>query len=381
MTRTALILGGGIMGLSAARTLAGQGWQVTLVDQDTIPNPRGSSHDQHRLIRHAYGAERGYMTMVNHAFAAWDRLWAELGACLYVPTGVLAMAEAPKGHGTGWLAASRAELRAAGHKVHDLAPESLPVRLPMLSAVGLADAFLTAPGGVLLADRILAGLVRLCAAQGTRFRQGIVRAVDPDHARATLADGTTLAADLLVVAAGPWLPRLLPAQPVRASRQVIVMLEAPAPLRAAWAAAPMLLDLAEEGGFYAVPPVAGTTLKLGDHRFAPSGDAEDPRAASPAEAEAILAVARRRLPGLDQYRLLEARACYYDVTADERFILTPLGTQAWVMGGFSGHGFKFGPLLGEALARAVADPTLATVFPAWAAGLAPPPPGLLPFGV
>jgi sarcosine oxidase subunit beta len=376
MTRTALVLGGGIMGLSAARALAGQGWQVTLLDQDAIPNPRGSSHDQHRLIRHAYGAERGYMAMVDQAFAAWDQLWAELGACHYVPTGVLAMAET----GGGWLAASRAALRGAGYVVEDLAPALLPARLPMLAASGLADAFQTAPGGVLLADRILAGLARLCRQQGVGFRQARVAVVDPEYGRATLEDGTSLAADLLVVAAGPWLPRLLSAQQVTASRQVIVMLEPPPALRAAWAAAPMLLDLAEDGGFYAVPPVAGTSLKLGDHRFSCSGDAEDPRAASPAEAEAILALARRRLPGLDQYRVLEARACYYDVSAEERFILAPLGARGWVMGGFSGHGFKFGPLLGQALGSAVADPALAALLPAWAAGLAPPTPGLLPSG-
>ena len=374
--QTALVLGGGIMGLSAARALVAQGWQVTLLDQDKLPNPRGSSHDQHRLIRHAYGAELGYMAMVDQAFAAWDRLWAELGARHYVPTGVLAMAEAPG----GWLAASRGALLGAGHAVQDLAPAELPTRLPMLASTGLTDAFLTAPGGVLLADRILAGLLRLCTAQGVQFRRGHATTVDPEHARASLADGTTLAADLLVMAAGPWLPRLLPAQPVRASRQVIVMLEPPAALRPAWEAAPMMLDLAEDGGFYAVPPVAGTTLKLGDHRFAPAGDAEEPRAATTAEAEEILALARRRLPGLDRYRLLEARACHYDVSPDERFILAPLAARAWVMGGFSGHGFKFGPLLGEALAAAVADPALATLLPAWAAGLAPPPPGLLPSG-
>jgi glycine/D-amino acid oxidase-like deaminating enzyme len=126
-----------------------------------------------------------------------------------------------------------------------------------------------------------------------------------------------------------------------------------------------------------VPPVAGTSLKIGDHRFAMTGDPDDPRETSAAEAEAILALARRRLPGLAQYRVLGARACYYDVAAEERFILAPLGARGWVMSGFSGHGFKFGPLLGQALARAVADPALAAALPAWAAGLAPPPPGLL----
>ena len=371
--RTALVVGGGVMGLSAAWALAGQGWQVTLLEQDELPNPRASSFDQHRLIRHAYGAEAGYMAMVDPAFAAWGQLWAELGETLLVPTGVLAMSTAPG----GWLGASRAALRAAGHAVEDLAPAQLPARLPMLAAEGLADAFFTAPGGVLLADRILAGLVRLCAARGVAFRRAQVAAVAPEQARVTLAGGTTLAADLLVVAAGVWLGRLLPAQPVTPSRQVVVLLEPPAGLRAAWQAAPMLLDLAGDGGFYAVPPVAGTSLKIGDHRFALTGDADDPRAASPAEAEAILALARHRLPGLDRYRVLEARACYYDVAAGERFILAPLGPRAWVMSGFSGHGFKFAPLLGQALAKAADNPTLAAALPAWAAGMAPPPPGLL----
>lgn len=363
--RTALVIGAGIMGLSAAHALARAGWRVRVLDQDEVPNPRGASHDQHRLIRHAYGAERGYLAMVDAAFAAWGRLWAELGAAHYVPTGVLATAE----RRGGWLAASRAALTAHGLPPEDLAPAALPARFPMLAATGLAAAFHSAPGGVLLADRILAALHTRCLALGVGFERRQLRALDPARPEA----------DLMVVAAGAWVGRLSLglADRVAPSRQVVVYLEPPPELRAAWAAAPMLLDLAEEGGFYAVPPVAGTALKLGNHRFSLRGDAEDTRVALPAEAEAILALARRRLPGLERYRVLEARACYYAVAAGERFILRPLGPRAWVMAGFSGHGFKFGPLLGQALARAVADPALAAGLPAWAAGLAPAPEGLL----
>jgi peptidoglycan/xylan/chitin deacetylase (PgdA/CDA1 family) len=57
----------------------------------------------------------------------------------------------------------------------------------------------------------------------------------------------------------------------------------------------MLLDLAEDGGFYAVPPVAGTPLKIGDHRFAPTADPDGPREASDAERDAILDLARHRI--------------------------------------------------------------------------------------
>jgi glycine/D-amino acid oxidase-like deaminating enzyme len=131
-------------------------------------------------------------------------------------------------------------------------------------------------------------------------------------------------------------------------------------------------------GFYAVPPVAGTPLKIGDHRFSLTGDPEaDAREATAAEREGVLEFARRRLRGLAGYRVLGARACYYDVEPEERFVLEPLGARAFVMSGFSGHGFKFGALLGLALARAAGDPTLARGLPGWAAGRAPPPPGLL----
>lgn len=349
----ALVLGAGIMGLSAAWGLCRAGWSVTVVEQDDCPNPRGASVDDHRLIRHAYGAERGYMRMVDAAYAAWDRLWADLGETLHVPTGVLALGGEGGGEsGPGWLAESRAALAADGHAFTDLDPAALERRFPMLSAAGVGEAFHMAPGGVLLARRIVAALAAHLAGRGVAFRRARARSADPERATLALEDGTTLGGDLLVVAAGPWAPRFLPglAARVTPSRQVVVYLEPPPEHRAAWAAAPMLLDLSERGGFYAVPPVAGTALKIGDHRFSRQGDADDPREASAAEAEAILALARPRLRGAAGYRVLGARACYYDVEPEERFLLEPVGPRALVMSGFSGHGFKFGPLLGLAVA-------------------------------
>ncbi len=376
--RSALILGGGIMGLSAAWALARAGWAVRLLDQDPLPNPRSASADHHRLIRHAYGTAHGYMRMVDDAHAAWDLLWGELGETLYVPTGVLALAAA-RG---GWMAESRAAVTAHGLAPEDLDAAAVGARYPMLDPAGIADAFLLRPGGVLLAERILAGLLRRCAALGVAIERARVLDADPARGRLRLAGGGVAEADLLVLAAGPWAPRLLPAAiagRVTASRQVVVFLEPPAALREAWAAAPMLLDRGAAGvGFYAVPPVAGTPLKIGDHHFSLLGDAEaDPREPMAAEVEAVLALARGRLRGLAGYRLLGARACYYDVEAAERFLLEPLaGGRTLLMSGFSGHGFKFGALLGLAVAAAAEDPACAAALPAWAAGQAPPPPTL-----
>ncbi|NKE45053.1 FAD-dependent oxidoreductase [Roseomonas frigidaquae] len=373
--QSALVLGAGVMGLSAAWALSRAGWSVRVVDQDPVPNPRGSSVDDHRLIRHAYGAATGYMRMIDPAFAAWDLLFAEAGERPYVPTGVLALANGPG----GWLAESRAALRGDGHAVTELDAATVAARHPFLMPDGIAAAFHLPSGGVLLARRIVELLARRLAARGIDIRRGQAIAVDPAHGAVTLADGVRLQADLLVFAAGPWAPRLVPglAARVRPTRQIIVRLAPPPEHEAAWQSAPMLLDLAGDGGFYAVPPVAGTPLKIGDHRFAPTTDPDAPREATAAEAAEILGLARHRIRDLESYRVISAAACYYDVEAEERFVVERLGERAFVMSGFSGHGFKFGALLGLALARAAGDPALAPGLAGWAAGATPPPPGLL----
>lgn len=374
---SAVVLGAGIMGLSAAWGLARRGFTVRIVEQDEVPNPRGASVDHHRLIRHAYGSQAGYMRMVDPAYAAWDHVWHDIGETLHIPTGVLAVSGSAK----GWLGESRATLAADGLAFEDLTAAAVAARFPIFTESGIGTAFHMKPGGVLLAGRIVGGLARHLAARGVTIEHARATAVDPARASLRLADGTERGADLLVVAAGPWAPRLIPAvlgPRVVASRQILVLLEPPPQHREAWAKAPMLLDLAEDGGFYAVPPVAGTPLKIGDHRFSRAGDAEaDPRGATAAEAEEILAFARPRLRDVAGYRILDARACYYDVEDRERFVVEPATPRCLVMSGFTGHGFKFGPLLGLALAAAAAEPALLPTLAPWAAGEAPPAPGLL----
>ena len=82
---SALILGAGIMGLCSAWALNRAGWQVRVVEQAPIPNPRGASVDQHRLIRHANGFEELYdLALDPHEFTnrANDPALAEVKARL-----------------------------------------------------------------------------------------------------------------------------------------------------------------------------------------------------------------------------------------------------------------------------------------------------------
>ncbi len=360
------IIGAGIMGLGCAWALERLGHQVTVFDQGPIPNPLATSHDSHRLIRHAYGAQLGYMRMVADAYAIWDRLWADLGETHYRATGTLVVG----GDAVPWLKDSAEALTTIGQPVEWLDPTALARRFPLLEADTVEQAFYLPSGGVLLADRILEALARQLAARGVELRPNTkVRNVDPDRGWVTLEGGAVIGADAVVVAAGAWISRLVPAlrHRVTPSRQVVAYVEPPAAHAAAWQAMPMLLDIEGASGFYGVPPVAGTGLKFGDHRFSLTGDPDADRIPAEEEAAGLLADARKRLKDGADYRVARLKTCFYTVEPNERFIVEPIGLAGWAMSPCSGHGFKFGPLLGSAVAGAI-DGGEAGDLVDWAAG-------------
>ncbi|MCA3264483.1 MAG: FAD-dependent oxidoreductase [Azospirillum sp.] len=362
-----LIVGAGIMGLATAWALTRAGHRVEVLDQGPIPNPLGTSVDQHRLIRYPYGGALGYTRMVGAAFAAWDRLWADLGETHYAPTGSLVF-EAPP---APWASAACETLRAAGIAFRTPAPADIARRFAALLPPAEGATIETDTGGTLFAEAIVAGLARWLAANGARLRPlARVRDLDPARATATLEGGERVSADAMLVAAGPWTGRLIPAVAARMtpSRQIVVYVEPPHDLAVAWATHPLVLDKSPEGSIYVVPPRAGRALKIGFHTFSRVGDPDAPRVASAEEVAALTALCHRRLRRFAEYTNVRPVVCFYDVTEDENFLVVPVGPACLAVTGFSGHGFKFGAVLGERFAQGLTGEAAPDALAAWAAG-------------
>ncbi len=157
-----LVVGAGIFGLATAWSAIKRGASVEIVEQAAIPNPVGSSVDQHRLIRHPYGPQGGYTRMTSDAYEAWDRLWADLGQKLSAPSGTLMFGDVAG----DWLAASRTAMDACGVAHRRPAAADLARRYPALIADGFADVLEADTGGTLFAGDIVAALAAWLRAHG-----------------------------------------------------------------------------------------------------------------------------------------------------------------------------------------------------------------------
>jgi sarcosine oxidase len=352
MSPTALVVGAGVTGLATAHALVKRGFRVTVLERGPIPNPIASSYDRHRLIRPHYPDRPVYARRIRDAFAAWDRLWAELGESHYVERGVISVSL----EAGDWSDRARATMDEVGDPYEIVEPADFARRWPHFAIPDMRWCLHTEKGGALLADRILEGYVRLLRAAGaTLLDQAWVAEVDADAGRVVCRDGRAFSADAVVVAPGVGAPDLFAGHvdtPVTPMRTVLAYAEPPARWRQAWATSPAWVDLGSAVEYWGIPPIADIPLKLGLESTTPRGDPSGERILIDEEVRAVFETYRARLKDIDDYRLVEGHTNWWTFAPEERFVFHTVG-KTFFLSACSGHGFKFGALTGEDVAAAV----------------------------
>lgn len=361
-----LVVGAGVLGLSAAWSLARRGRSVLVVERATVGHERSGSKGTARIFRLGYPEPR-YVAMAQAAERGWRRLEDEVGRSLLATTGQVTF-----GEGLGALAAA---LGAAGAPVERLPAGSVAERWPGLSVPG--PALFEAASGVLAADRCLAAFgrgdfelaectaVATLADDGRRVTARLVptqRAVTqrsvPQGAvaqRAVAQRAVTqgavaqrVVAQSVVVCAGaesgalvgPGGPRLALTATLEQVAHLASTGTAPTP--------PVFVEWGRPA-LYGLPEPDGRRYKIAFHGGGPPVDPSTaPLVDDPAAVARLRDAARRVLPGQDPDPVATER-CLYDNSADTDFVLDRIG-RVVVGAGTSGHGFKFAPLLGEVLA-------------------------------
>jgi len=350
-----IVIGAGLLGLAAGRALARRGHDVIVLEQAEIGHEGAGSHGSCRIFRLGYD-DRCYVAMARQARELWREVEDVSGQQILRPTPHLTFGDG--------LPAVQEGMRLAGAPAELLTAAEAAERFPGIDTGG--PALLEPESAVIAADTAL----RALSAAGAPVRAGVrVTAIEDDGRQVTLrtGDGTALTARQAIVCAGPWTARLLAAAGITVP--FAPTLEQVAFLGPAGDPPPeMPIFICHSAPAPYGLPVPGSPLyKIGLHKSGPVADPDSQDRGQDADLVGRLReLAARRVPGFTPQPAATER-CIYDNTPDEDFILDRAG-RIVIGSGTSGHGFKFGPLLGCWLASLAASEPPG--FPAERFGLA-----------
>jgi glycine/D-amino acid oxidase-like deaminating enzyme len=163
-------------------------------------------------------------------------------------------------------------------------------------------------------------------------------------------------AALLIITAGPWAAQALQELQLslRVMRQVQLWFEAPAEKPYRSPEFPIFIVDTPDGAFYGLPSDAGPGLKLAQHYGAPEFDKPEQinRIFSESDVHRVRRFLQQFLHDLADAAVCGHSVCIYTLTSDRHFIIDhhPQHQNVSLACGFSGHGFKFAPVVGEVLA-------------------------------
>lgn len=368
MTRI-VIVGAGIMGLATAWALTRRGERPIVLDRFGRGHRHGASHGATRNFNNAY-LDAHYLDLLQRAREGWEALGDVDGEPLLRRHGLVT-------HGTGadlggvggGLDAIAARLGERGIAADLLSAAEAQARWPGMRFE--TDVLFSSDAGVARASAALIELERRVLAGGGDVRWGARVAGIDDRgaagARVRLdpgdgSAGTVIDADVVVLTAGAWTERLAPG--IRLPRLTVTEETpahfAPRDQTAPW---PSFNHFVEPGRFPAPVygmPTPGEGIKVGLHRV---GDVVDPDARTEriTHADTLAEYVREWMPGLDPASAVHL-SCTYTSTDDSAFVLDRAGSIV-VGAGFSGHGFKFAPGIGETLADLALDPAARAAEP------------------
>jgi sarcosine oxidase len=311
------------MGCATAWALAERGADVRLIEQFEPGHAQGSSHGRTRIVRLAY-PDPAWVELAEQALEGWRTFERESGQTLLGLYGLVELCSS-----VGLTSRDVLAGRGIEHRLLDAQELSqLGVALPA-GWVGLWQA----EAGVVYADRALHALLEVARSRGVQVETGRrVESLDE------------VDADVVVVTAGAWAPRLVPGLAVRVTRETVAYFNRPGP------PAPAIVELNEETRGHAMyalhDPLHG--LKAGAHHVGHEADPDTAEPANPQLVERIVDWVRARFPEVDA-EPAALQACLYTNTEDESFVLERRG-RVVVGSACSGHGFKFAPVVGRRLA-------------------------------
>jgi sarcosine oxidase len=354
-----IVVGIGGVGSAALYHLARRGVRAIGIDRFSPPHDRGSTHGHTRVIRQAYYEHPNYVPLLRESYREWFDLESHVGRKLFYQIGLLEM-----GPADGVVVPN---VLSAAHE-YEIPVESLKAmevesRWPGIRPSGdFAGIFEPGAGYLLVEDCVQAHLdaARAAGAELLLNTEVVDWSCGDNVAKVRIADGTEIEAKSLILAAGPWAAKELTNLGVQCDvrRKSLFWFACDAREYAAASGLPVFLFELPSGIFYGFPKLDERGVKFAEHTGGQT--VEDPltvnQSINSTEQNRLVDVLSQWLPGVSP-RVTHHAVCMYTMSPDEHFIIDrhPQLANVVFAAGLSGHGFKFVPVLGRALADLALD--------------------------
>lgn len=354
------VIGAGAFGSWTAYWLRELGANVTLVDQYGPGNERATSGGETRGVRTSYGHRNDrWVAWASRAIERWqafDEQWSDrLGLQLFYPTGDLIMRE-------DWdriTSESRAVWDELDIAYEVLDHDELAYRYPQIDVEGIDVGLYERDAGVVRARRAIETVAGVFRMNGGEIV--IARAVPGGRTgdrldELVLTPGEPLRAETYVFALGPWFPKMFPelmGDLLRIPIGHVYYYGTPAGDNRFTHPNMPSYNFPGVTGWPSLPPDnRGFRVRTGGRQ--PQDPDASVRWVGSEHFDAPLRVLER-FPALVDAPLLGTRSCHYELSATRDWLIDrhPDYSNVWIAGGGSAEGFKFGPVLGEYIARRV----------------------------
>ncbi len=353
-TYDVIVVGVGGMGSAAVYHLAKRGQRVLGLEQYDIPHQQGSSHGISRIIRLAYYEHPSYVPLLHRAYELWWALERTVQERLLHVTGAMNI-----GTETSEVFAGALKSVQEHNLTHEiLEAEAVRRRFPGYGLQAPLMALYEPQAGLLAAERCIVAHVTAALQHGAEIhgRETVEGWETSDAGVQVRTNRGIYQAERLVLTAGAWTHRLLaPYHGVlQPERQVLIWMQPRVPSAFHMDAFPVFILDVEEGHFYGLPIYGIPGFKIGRfHHLEQLVD--DPatmdRGFHPEDEALLRELVRRYFPD-GEGPILSTATCMFTNSPDGHFVIDvhPEDPRVVFAGGFSGHGFKFCPVIGEILA-------------------------------
>ncbi|MEO6834709.1 MAG: N-methyl-L-tryptophan oxidase [Candidatus Tumulicola sp.] len=352
------VIGLGGMGAASLAHLARRGVRAVGIERYARTHELGASTGGSRIIRKAYFENPAYVPLLERAYALWHDLEIETQRTLIDLVGMLVVGGPEREGIVGTLrSARRHDLPLDVYDAGDVT-RRFPGTTPRPNEIGLFER----QAGIVFPEAAREAHLEVASSRGAELRfetrvESFERR-DGVHAIA-LGDGTTLETTRIVLAPGMWTPALLAGLglPLRVQRNVQIWFEPSIRQFDRGIFPAFFVDRAElPAPLYGFPAIAGS-LKAALHAF---GDLTAAEGLDRDVREGDVANVRNALdawiPGAAA-KYGRGKVCAYTLTPDGNFIVDhyPGDSSITLACGFSGHGYKFCPTIGEIVADLAMD--------------------------